>query len=1613
MKKLLLGFSLFTSTVSLFATDYTWTGGGEDANWTTPANWSPSTDYPKSTADKAIFPRGKPIVVTINDNLTVGKIDLNDYNYADAADSINVVFRGKEGDDYGTNKLLTVTTLAVNAMNGYIALDRAAMKVSSAFTLGKRTLDIRNGSYFYCGNVTSSSAGTFMIRGDSVASVADYLQENKGSTFVLDDSYIYMRSSFTFCTANSTTDGGTTIFRGKNPRMRFAAGKCLNPRANGNYTITLIFEVPEDGFASAPISTDNATVDFPTYYGVNHLKFTVDPESPCYLKESTIDTPLVEWNGAKSILTGGKNIFGELPDGGYFEYGTSATSDYGWTDVAAFSGTAKAIGAHIVSTAHDDRLTVVTDEEVTVVPAAGVTNQSDVAVSGTIAFSAPVTSETDGVRCVCTGYTLAEIVKTASGSTTNFTEGTAASFDYTPAGKEVRVVWHFSKDYKVAYSTLNDASATVTVTAGSGYVKPGTDVTLTAATTDATKEFQYWYGDLPYADRYANPLTLTGEQALAVTAFFGNKKANAATISAESGNDTTAKSWFAPATWTGGVIPGTNDKAIVRWTGTSYQGNYRFSVTVPSFFAVGDLVISNAAVKINTAVQVDAVGYARADATDKTRTEAVGCDIFGDLLIDCYQLDSSKYYGWSRSINGGALCVGGTYQLAPCKLNVYGDLTIANGMLLVHAGYPFSLDWIDATKAVDGPTGFLPFDDLNAFFRGENHVKVCGKTTLPTPTRTDASGYVAKNAIQVINEFRTGAAVWLDFADTAIGEGCEISAYSGGYGKFNAEGLASGRLYSMCPGGHCNSDNTSGGSHGGAGGSEDKTYPTKKATSHVAVYDFENSPIYPGSANGGGGGLDKPGAGTIRLDCGTFDLEGSLLANGLDAAGNKGGSAGGSIWVSCKEFNPGENCSVQAKGGNSTGDNSGGGGGRVSICVDMLPGQMEDLFTRHAADEVSIAALADVLTTRMSVAGGTGTTTRSDGFDGTAVYIVNVAGKHTVTVAGDPSNYGSPEPAYGPHVMDEGDVITLDGPADAFVSDDNLSKRICSGYTVSDTNGTVLATGSGRTGSYTIATDCSIVWNLTTLVHKLEYGSTVGGSVQVNAMEALEASWIRDGSTVSLTAIPVPGYAFAGWYGELPTNLQSGADLTFTHEKARSVKALFVSTAAGAVTWTGAGDGSSWTDGANWSGGAVPGEKNEVTIPAGADVKADFCLPVTLRSLTVESGAKLTFGPNGAYSTFDTPQIAAKSSESDWQRITLTVTGDLTVGGTFSIGGKNSLAKFALTVGGALRFGENSKGYFYSAFNASQRFLDAPTDRYDNTEEEMQLAARYSVGGEVSVAGAFTIAAGAVVYPYGDCYSGASVRFDVGSFLLEEGGKIDADGKGWAYATYSSLTYSLSPTLRDGGTLGYGGGTYAGLGGQSDTHNPSSKIYGWAYSPIFPGSPGFNTFLAPGGGVVRIHADGIMRCYGTITAIGGYSGGTGGYCGAGGGIFLTGRTFRTGESAVITAAGRDQSYGTNEGAGGGGRVVIATDVNKEDIAALSACGTCPRIENGRIKVHDLSEEGVPARWSSCTITARGGVNERTAVAGRRYSGLDGTVIWLDGPPSGFAILLRADGTAGN
>ncbi|MDP4114895.1 MAG: G8 domain-containing protein, partial [Bacteroidota bacterium] len=103
---------------------------------------------------------------------------------------------------------------------------------------------------------------------------------------------------------------------------------------------------------------------------------------------------------------------------------------------------------------------------------------------------------------------------------------------------------------------------------------------------------------------------------------------------------------------------------------------------------------------------------------------------------------------------------------------------------------------------------------------------------------------------------------------------------------------------------------------------------------------------------------------------------------------------------------------------------------------------------------------------------------------------------------------------------------------------------------------------------------------------------------------------------------------------------------------------LFVFVFLGAVglnaqtTFTGGGDGNSWSDGANWSTASVPSSGDDIYIPSGYDCVIDVSA-VTVHNITVDAGASLSRGFGGLTTN-----------------ATVNVTGNIACDGTIGLGGQ-------------------------------------------------------------------------------------------------------------------------------------------------------------------------------------------------------------------------------------------------------------------------------------------------------------------------------------------------------
>lgn len=164
------------------------------------------------------------------------------------------------------------------------------------------------------------------------------------------------------------------------------------------------------------------------------------------------------------------------------------------------------------------------------------------------------------------------------------------------------------------------------------------------------------------------------------------------------------------------------------------------------------------------------------------------------------------------------------------------------------------------------------------------------------------------------------------------------------------------------------------------------------------------------------------------------------------------------------------------------------------------------------------------------------------------------------------------------------------------------------------------------------------------------------------------------------------------------------------------------------------------------------------------------------------------------------------------------------------------------------------------------------------------------------------------------------IRIVCETLLVETGGEINADGKGYIVATGPGKAPSSGASNNNGGGGhgGRGGDESTGLGGiEYDSTNaptaPGSGGARWASSP-------YPTTNGCGGGVIRIEATNVI-VNGSILARGSlgepYDGG-----GAGGAIFITCAFFGGTNGAIRADGGNGGAYYAG-GGGGGGRLSIA------------------------------------------------------------------------------------------
>ncbi|NLE40980.1 MAG: hypothetical protein GX615_04000, partial [Lentisphaerae bacterium] len=265
-------------------------------------------------------------------------------------------------------------------------------------------------------------------------------------------------------------------------------------------------------------------------------------------------------------------------------------------------------------------------------------------------------------------------------------------------------------------------------------------------------------------------------------------------------------------------------------------------------------------------------------------------------------------------------------------------------------------------------------------------------------------------------------------------------------------------------------------------------------------------------------------------------------------------------------------------------------------------------------------------------------------------------------------------------------------------------------------------------------------------------------------------------------------------------------------------------------------------------------------------------------------------------------------------------------------------------------------------------------------------------GNRIEVGGTLKIAASSHLYLHSHPTNGGSYFFDVGDLDIDDGGTLDALGKGFAGGPGAKNGYGPGGGVYMGHPADRGGGGYGGRGathtyGVGPTGGPA---YGNDCAPTLCGSGAggkSGKTGGPGGGLVwmRVHRSAIID--GTLTANGAVAPEWTCGDGSGGGIFLDcGDLSGTGS---ITANG-GMTAGTSGAHGGGGRIAVWQGV-PDFYRAKYLAGRF-----GGASITNLP----PAEFSGTATAACGTVG----YAGEKAE--PGTVVFLTAPPMATMILVR-------
>ncbi len=247
------------------AVDYTWTGGGANANWSNPDNWSSSTDYPRNSGDKAIFSGvaanfTQPFADSGIQSLTRVVFDVQSGGWIFGG-SNEIRLRG------GSSFAGGVTTV-----NGPWRFDER-----QNFSIADGSVLLLNGNFNNAQQMNVRNGGTMVVSQNATQSTVDQegLRIFDGSTALLNINLVSNRTisqSDYWVEHEGSTLGGTggITFTESSRGLTIANGGRLSPGGNGTYGAQIgTFDVATNDTAVTFASGSSLLIDLGATAGDN------------------------------------------------------------------------------------------------------------------------------------------------------------------------------------------------------------------------------------------------------------------------------------------------------------------------------------------------------------------------------------------------------------------------------------------------------------------------------------------------------------------------------------------------------------------------------------------------------------------------------------------------------------------------------------------------------------------------------------------------------------------------------------------------------------------------------------------------------------------------------------------------------------------------------------------------------------------------------------------------------------------------------------------------------------------------------------------------------------------------------------------------------------------------------------------------------------------------------------------------------------------------------------------------------------------------------------------------------------------------------------------------